>query len=136
MENNSLDCREGHMKKNSLCVCLCQGQRSEKHFLCLSVFALDLEETWSWVETKVQKNIDFFRVQRSKKHFLRLSVFALDLEQTWFGLRRKCKKTIDFFRVQMSKMHYIHPNITPKKCGRIRLKNPENSVNRLICIQS
>jgi len=27
----SLDCREDHMKKNSLCVALWQGQRSKKH---------------------------------------------------------------------------------------------------------
>ena len=25
----SLDCREGHMKKKLVCVCLCQGQKSK-----------------------------------------------------------------------------------------------------------
>jgi hypothetical protein len=44
----SLDCREGHMKKNSLCVCGC---------VCGKV--------------KGQKNTDVFRVQKSKKHCLR-----------------------------------------------------------------
>ncbi len=30
----SLDCREGHMKKNkSLYVCICQGQKSNEHCL-------------------------------------------------------------------------------------------------------
>jgi hypothetical protein len=45
-------------------------------------------------------------------------------------------KNIGSLRFQRSKMHYIRPNTTPKKCGQIRLKNPENWLVRLIRIQS
>jgi hypothetical protein len=48
----SLDCREGHMKKNKLCVFV---SGSKKHFLCLSDFAFDLEETWSGLRRKFKK---------------------------------------------------------------------------------
>ena len=46
------------MKKNKfvcLFVCLCQGQKNI--FLCFSIFALDVEKTWSWLGSKVKKTL-------------------------------------------------------------------------------
>jgi hypothetical protein len=44
--------------KKKVCMYVCirvKGHRSKKHFLCLSAFALDLEETWSRLRRKLKK---------------------------------------------------------------------------------
>jgi hypothetical protein len=94
------------MKKK---VCLCQGQRSKikKTFSLFICFRIGSRRNLVSIETKVQKNIDFFRVQRSKKHFLSSSAFELDLERNLVSIETKVQKNIDFFRVQRSKKHFL-----------------------------
>ncbi len=107
-------------------------------FICLFVpgskvkkiiFSVYLLSRW------FSRNLGLGWDQRSKKHFLDFLDSCLMSKHEDLRWVQK-SKNIGFFGFQRSKMHYIRPNTTPKTCGRIRLKNPENWLIRFIRIQS
>ncbi len=58
-----------------------KGQRSKKHFLCLSAFALDLEETWSRSRPKFKKTSISSGCKGQKNIFF---LFLLQTLDTWY----------------------------------------------------
>jgi len=92
--------------KKIKCFCLCEGQRSKKHFLLLSTFALDLDETWPWLIWKFKKTwgTSGFKGQKFIFFFHLLSHRILrKLGHGWYESLKKTSGTSGF---KGQKKHY------------------------------
>ncbi len=102
------------MKKK---VCLCQGQRSKikKTFSLFICFRIGSRRNLVSIETKVQKNIDFFRVQRSKKHRFLSGSKVKKTFSFFICFRIGSRKKLGLDRDQSSKKHRFLPGAKVKK---------------------
>ncbi len=91
------------------------GSKVKKTFYLFIRFRVGSRGNLASAETKVKKNIDFFRVQRSKKHFLDFSRFVFNVkawgsemgskvEKHWFFRVSKVKNALYTFEYHAQKM--------------------------------